>query len=77
MIDNFREESFLMKSFQTNKKLECISYCSTKLECSMAIMDKSICEIFNNETVINDSNTVYSPTAAIFVKNQIMVNFIL
>ena len=77
LIGTFKQQPFLIKSFQINKRLECISYCSTITECSITIADQSNCEIFNNETKINDANTVYSPTATIFVKNQIMVNYLI
>ena len=74
LIGTFKQQPFLIKTFKVNKRLECISYCSTRLECSMAIADQSNCEMFSNEIKINDSTTVYSPTATIFVKNQIAVN---
>ena len=74
LIGTFKQQPFLIKTFKVNKRLECISYCSTKTECSIAIFDQSNCEMFSNEIKINDSTTVYSPTATIFVKNQIAVN---
>ena len=76
LIDTFKQQPFLIKSFQYNKRLECTSHCSSKLECSMAIADQSNCEMFSNEIKINDSTIVYSPTATIFVKNQIAVNIL-
>ena len=76
LIDTFKQQPFLINSFKVNKRLQCISYCSSKLECSMAIFDQSNCEMLSNEIKVNDSTIVYSPTATIFVKNQIAVNIL-
>ena len=43
--------------------------CKTNNFCSVAIIDSSICNIFSIFKV-TDSNTIYSPTATIYVKNS-------
>ncbi len=43
--------------------------CSSNFLCSVATIDSSICTIFNSKIKITESNTIYSSTATIYVKN--------
>ena len=67
LIESTRKNS-LINSFKALDNLHCILACSNNLLCTTAVVDSSICSIFN-KVQITDSNTIYSPTATIFVKN--------
>ena len=79
MIESLRQER-LTKTFKVNNYLQCILNCSESFLCSLAIIDSSICSIYN-QVQITDSNVIYSPAVNIYVKdgynpiNQYLIHY--
>jgi hypothetical protein len=68
LIESSRLNS-LEKSFKIIDKLHCSLECSKNDHCSIAIIDSWICNIYI-KVELQDSITIYSPTATIYVKNS-------
>ena len=67
MIEVLRKNS-LINSFKVLDNLQCILACTTSFLCTTAIVDSSICNVYSR-IQITDSNTVYSPSGTIYIKN--------
>jgi len=62
-------QNSLIKTFKFNDKMQCFLECSKHFFCSLAIIDHSICNIYN-KIEISDKNTISSLSSTIYVRES-------